>query len=138
MGIGATLGAAMLAFALLGVVAAAARYFVVPWERVVDAEEAPEGVPVVRLTRAGTTLGALSLVTFAVGGWLSYAGTMAGLTVRDAEPTLAERVALVLPGDLVAAGSVVVGLLAVFAPVWVSVAVVARRSAGGMLTEHGE
>ena len=55
MGIGASLGALLVGIGVVSINVAAACYFVVPWERIVNAEEAPPGVPVVRLTRLGTT-----------------------------------------------------------------------------------
>lgn len=137
MGIAATLGAAMWAFVVLGVVAAGACYWVVPWERFVDAEAAPEGLDVVWYTRVGMTAAAASLVPLAAGGWLTVAGTMAGVATRAgaAEPTLLERAAVVLPGQFVFAGSAVAGLLAAFLPVWVGAWVVAKRRLGGRIDD---
>ena len=128
MGTGSTLGALLAGLAVVGVNVAAACYFVVPWERVVNETAAPEGVPVVRLARVGTTLFALSLVPVAVGSWVTYAGTMARLTAGQRDLSLLDRVAMVLPGDLVAFGGLTLGLVALFSPLWVSAGVWVRRA----------
>lgn len=129
MGFGATFGAATIAVAVVGVVLAQAWYFVVPWGRVVDADDAPDGVDVVRLTRLGTTGGALSLVPVAAGAWLSYAGVIAGL--ETGEPVPLGRVAQVVPGELVLFGGLALGFVAVLAPVWVGLGVTVRRAVAG-------
>jgi hypothetical protein len=126
MGFGATFGAATIATAVVGVVLAQACYFVVPWGRVVDAEGAPDGVDVVRLTRLGTTVGALSLVPTAAGAWLEYAGVVAGL--ETGEPVPFGRVARTVPGEMVLVGGLALGVVAVLAPVWVGLGVRVRRA----------
>ena len=124
--VSAVVSVGLAVVALVGVAIAAVCYTLVPWERVVDEDETPEGVSAVRLARLGTTLGFLSLVPVALGEWAQFATIAAPSRVTGAEPKLAERVAFALPGEAIVVGSLVCGFAAVLAPMWVPLAVRGR------------
>lgn len=108
-------------FAAAGVGAAAISYVLVPWQRLNEMGRFPSEPRTVELMRLGVTVGFLLVVPMVVGMWAYYRsivpspGTMAG------HPPLADRIALALPGELVALGSFLLAVAAMLIPLGLSV-----------------
>lgn len=129
------LQALLVVFALGGLVAGLYSYYRYPWHRVNRESRVPVRRTTVEVARRCVSAAFLLFVPVAVGGALSFVGTMAELraSATGGTPgyTAVEHVALALPWEGVAAVSLVLTLWLVFLPIALAVVDVAKILAGG-------
>ena len=120
----------LVAFALGGLAVGLYSYYRYPWHRVNRESRIPARRRTVEVARRCVSAAFLLFVPVAIGGVLSFRGTMADLRAaasgRGPEYTLVERVALALPWEFVVGGCLTLAALLILVPVVLVLVDVAR------------